>query len=95
MTAVATTPERPLRQAMPTQARGYTEAEAAGELGIDRLELYLVACAEKAGHYDALTHLLVFRDDEVDALARRLGATRRHAELGETQRRAIPEPTAE
>ena len=73
-----------------------TESQVAAELGIDRLELYLVAATEKAGRYDALTHLLTFNDDEVDALAARLGVTRRRTpELGEARRQAIPDPGAE
>jgi hypothetical protein len=73
-----------------------TEGRAAGELGIDRLELYLLAAAEKIGRFDSLTHLLLFRDEEVDALAARLGVTRRrNAVLSEEQRGAIPEPTGE
>jgi hypothetical protein len=73
-----------------------TEGRAAGELGIDRLELYLLAVAEKIGRFDSLTHLLLFRDEEVDALAARLGVTRRrNVVLSEEQRRAIPEPTGE
>jgi len=73
-----------------------TEGQAAAELGINRLELYLVAAAERAGRYDPLTHLLTFRDDEVDRLAARLGVTRRRASpLSEAQKQAIPEPNAE
>ena len=73
-----------------------TENQVAAELGIDRLELYLVAAAEKAGHYDPLTHLLTFRDEEVDAFAARLGVTRRKIPaLSEAHKQAIPEPSAE
>jgi hypothetical protein len=73
-----------------------TEGQAAGELGVERLELYLLAAAEKIGRFDSLTHLLIFRDEEVNALAARLGVKRRrHAVLGEGQQRAIPEPTGE
>jgi hypothetical protein len=73
-----------------------TESQVAAELGIDRLELYLVAAAEKAGRYDPLTHLLTFRDEEVDRLAARLGVARRRAsQLSEAQKQSIPEPGAE
>ena len=73
-----------------------TESQVAAELGIDRLELYLVAAAEKMGRYDPLTHLLTFREEEVDALAARLGVKRRRTpQLSETQKQTIPEPGAE
>ena len=73
-----------------------TEGQVAAELGIDRLEVYFVATTEKAGHYDPLTHLLTFRDDEVERLAARLGVTRRRTpHLSEAQKQAIPEPGAE
>lgn len=73
-----------------------TESQVAAELGIDRLELYLVAATEKAGRYDPLTHLLTFRDEEVDRLAARLGVARRRTpQLSEAQKKAIPEPGAE
>jgi hypothetical protein len=75
--------------------RELTERQAAAELGLDRLELYLAAAAEKLGRYDPLTHLLVFRDDEVDALAARLGLTRRRRGPAAEQLRAIPEPDGE
>lgn len=73
-----------------------TESQVAAELGVDRLELYLLAAAEKAGRYDPLTHLLAFRDDEVDRLAARLGVTRRRVSRAtEAQKQAIPEPGTE
>ena len=73
-----------------------TEGQVADELGIDRLELYLLVAAEKVGRYYPLTHLLIFHDEEVDTMARRLGVARHHrAGLTDTQRRAIPEPTGE
>lgn len=76
--------------------REITEGQAAEELGIDRLELYLVAAEQKLGQYDALTHLLVFADSEVDALATRLGVTRRRQRVSSAATRAaIPEPTGE
>lgn len=73
-----------------------TESQVAAELGIDRLELYLVAATEKMGHYDPLTHLLTFRDEEVDALATCLGVIRRRtSQASEKQKQVIPEPGAE
>lgn len=85
-----------LRSPTDSQSDPLTESRVAEQLGIDRLELYLVAAAEKRGRYDPLTHLLTFRDEDVDAMARRLGVTRRRGvEASEEQRRAIPEPTGE
>jgi len=77
--------------------RDYTESQAADELGVDRLELYLAAAEQKLGHYDGLTHLFVFSDAEVDALAERLGVTRRRRRdpAVAAAQRAIPEPTGE
>jgi len=72
-----------------------TESQVAAELGIDRLELYLVAATEKAGCYDPLTHLLTFRDDEVDTLAARLGVTRRRTPHFSEAHKTIPEPGTE
>jgi hypothetical protein len=73
-----------------------TESRAAEELGVDRLELYLAAAEQHLGHFDVLTHLLVFSDEEVDRLAARLGVARRRAsQVSEAQKQAIPEPNAE
>jgi len=78
------------------ESRYLTESRVAEELGLDRLELYLAAAQQKIGRYDSLTHLMVFTDEEVDTLARRLGITRRKKTApGESQRRIIPEPTSE
>jgi hypothetical protein len=62
------------------------------------MELYLVATAERLGRHDAISHLLVFSEEEVDALAARLGIRRRCKEpepptgvdLGR-----VPEPNSE
>ena len=81
---------------MTKEADKLTESRVAEELGVDRLELYLAAAEQSLGHYDVLTHLLVFSDSEVDALAARLGVTRRRTpELSEAQKQAIPEPGVE
>jgi hypothetical protein len=73
-----------------------TESRVAEELGIDRLELYLAAAEQRLGHFDAVTHLLVFSDEEVDALAAHLGVTRRRTPpLTGAQKQAIPDPGAE
>ena len=72
------------------------EGQAADELGIDRLELYLAAAKFRIGRYDALTHLLVFHDDELDALAAHLGIARRPtAALHASQQASIPDPEEE
>lgn len=77
-------------------AREISEGQAAEELGIERFELYLAATEQKLGQYDALTHLLVFADAEVDQLAARLGVTRRRrGQSSEATRAAIPEPSGE
>lgn len=77
-------------------SREFTESQTAEELGADRLELYLAAAELKVGHYDALTHLLVFADAEVDALAARLGVTRRRRyDSSAPPTSAIPEPSEE
>lgn len=77
-------------------AREITEGQAAEELGVNRFELYLAAAEQRLGEYDALTHLLVFADSEVDSLAQRLGVTRRRRrEADPATMRAIPEPGAE
>ena len=79
-----------------TITREITEGQVAEELGLDLLELYLAAAAAKLGHYDTLTHLLVFADSEVDALAAHLRVTRRRRrELTKAQGNSIPEPTSE
>lgn len=81
---------------MTREADKLTESRAAEELGIDRLELYLVAAEQRLGQYDVLTHLMVFSDAEVDALAARLGVTRRRTpQLSQAQKKVIPEPGAE
>lgn len=76
--------------------RELTEGQVAEELGIERLELYLAATHGKLGHYDALTHLMMFSDAEADALAKHLGVTRRRRDSAATAAmRAIPEPGGE
>ena len=81
---------------MTREADKLTESRVAEELGVDRLELYLVAAEQHLGQYDVLTHLMVFSDAEVDALAARLGVTRRRTpQLSEAQKQTIPEPGAE
>lgn len=78
------------------ESRYLTESRVAEELGLDRLELYLAAAQEKIGRYDALTHLVVFTDKEVDTLARRLGlARRKKTARDDSKRRVIPEPSGE
>lgn len=57
--------------------RTLTEGGLAEELGVERLEIYLLAAVCKAGQYDSVTHLLLFNDAEADALAARLGVARR------------------
>lgn len=82
---------------MGEEKRELTEGQVAAELGVSRFELYLAATEMKLGRYDPLTHLLLFSDAEVDALARRLGLARRHTPpLSEpAPRAAIPEPDGE
>ena len=54
-----------------------TESQVAGELGIDRLELYLASAAFRLGRYDSITHLLYFSEEEADEIAAQLGLTRK------------------
>ncbi len=66
------------------------------ELGLDRLELYLIASAEKLGWHDPVLHVLVFSDEEVEALAARLGLTRRRRkEPAASSLEHSPEPSGE
>jgi hypothetical protein len=81
---------------MTREAEKFTESCVAEELGVDRLELYLAAAEQHLGQYDVLTHLMVFSDAEVDALAARRGVTRRRRpQVSEAQKKVIPEPSAE
>ena len=75
-----------------------TERQVCEELGLDQVELYLIATAEKVGRHDPVSHLMVFSDEEVDALAARLGVPRR--KRAEPQRADVnlpqlPEPSSE
>lgn len=79
------------------RSRRLTERQVIEELGLDRMELYLAATAERLGRHDAISHLLVFSEEEVDALAARLGIARRKRpgpstgiDLGR-----VPEPSSE
>jgi len=81
----------------PLSLPGVTERQVLEELGLDRMELYLAATAEKLGRYDPVSHLLVFSDEEVEALAARLGVARcRRPEPGTpAPLEKIPEPKGE
>ncbi len=73
-----------------------TKRQVIEELGLDRLELYLIASAEKLGRHDPVSHVLLFSDEEVEALAARLGLVRRRRkEPGAASLDQIPEPTGE
>jgi len=73
-----------------------TERGAAEELGVERMEIYLLAAKYGAGHFDSLTHLLIFTDKEVDELAARLGIQRRkRSGPSEGDLQVIPEPGSE
>ena len=73
-----------------------TERRAAEELGVEQMEMYLLAAKYGAGHFDSLTHLLTFTDAEVDELAARLGVVRQKLrEPSEADRQVIPEPGSE
>ena len=83
------TPERPVSGAL-------TERRVAEELGVERMEVYLLAAKYGAGHFDSLTHLLTFTDKEVDELAARLGIERRkRSGPSEGDLQVIPEPGSE
>ncbi len=76
--------------------RRLTERQVIEELGLDRMELYLAAMAEKLGRHDPVSHLLVFSDEEVDALAARLGIARcKRSEPAAASLTQIPEPNSE
>ncbi len=73
-----------------------TERQVIEELGLDRLELYLIASAERLGRHDPVSHVLIFSDEEVEALATRLGlARRRRKEPPATSLEHVPEPSGE
>ncbi len=77
-------------------SRWLTEHQVVEELGLDRLELYLIASAERLGRHDSISHLLVFSDEEVDVLAARLGLQRRRRNRPPaTALPQIPEPAGE
>lgn len=76
--------------------RTLTEGQVAEELGLDRLELYLIMAAHNLGKHDSVTHLLVFSEVEVDQIAERLGRTRRKRPgPTEAELKRIPEPPGE
>ena len=82
--------------ANPSATRKLTERQVLEELGLDRLELYLLVSAERLGRHDLVSHLLVFTDAEVEALAARLGVVRRRrSEPSPAAPAHIPEPTGE
>jgi hypothetical protein len=73
-----------------------TEQRVAEELGIDRIEIYLLASKHKLGHFDSVTHLLTFTEGEVEELAARLGIDRRKSrEAAAAEHRSIPDPNSE
>lgn len=80
---------------MAEAARGFTESRVGEELGLDRLEVYLAAVCYRLGRYDSVTHLLVFSDAEVDALARHLDLPRQARPAPAPVPRPIPESTGE
>ena len=85
-----------LRQPLNQRGHTLTEGQVAEELGLDRLELHLVAVEQRLGSYDPLTHLLMFSDAEVDALAQRMGVKRRRrVELSVVEEAKIPDPSGE
>ncbi len=75
--------------------RRLTEGEVIEELGLDRMELYLAARAEKLGRHDAVSHLLVFSEEEVTRLATRLGLSRRCRPDTAPSVAQVPEPNGE
>jgi len=73
-----------------------TERHVADELGLERVEVYLLASKLKLGKFDTITHLLTFTEAEVDEIARRLEVARRkRREPAESDRKSIPEPNSE
>ena len=58
-----------------SERRDLTEGVLAEYLGIERLEIFLLAAALKAGRYDSITHLLMLTEDEAAAIAGQLGMT--------------------
>jgi len=79
-----------------TGLRRLTERQVAAELGIDRLEVYLLAAEQRVGRYDPASHVLLFSEAEVDTLAARLSVTRcRQKEVSQSTREKIPEPNRE
>ena len=72
------------------------ESRVAEELGLERMEIYLLASKLKFGQFDTITHLLTFTEAEVDEMARQLGVVRRkHRDPAEADLQSIPEPGAE
>ncbi len=55
------------------QRRALTEGVVANYLGLERLEIYLLACQLGVGQYDSVTHLLMFTDDDAARMAAEIG----------------------
>jgi hypothetical protein len=73
-----------------------SDRQLAEELGVEQMEIYLVAARFKRGHFDPLTHLLTFTEKEADELAARLGRARKKiSRPTEGDLKAIPEPGSE
>ena len=73
-----------------------SDRQLAEELGVERMEIFLVAARFKRGHFDPLTHLLTFTEKEADELAARLGRTRKKISHSTgSDAKAIPEPGRE
>lgn len=56
-----------------TISRRISEREIIRQLGIERLELYLLMAALQVGRYDSITHLLYFTVEEAERVAAELG----------------------
>ncbi len=77
-----------------------SERQVAAALGIELLELYLLAAELRVGRFDSLTHLLVLTPGEVERIAARLGVACPDLSAGleeETDRVVgrVPEPERE
>jgi len=59
----------------------FTEGEVARRLGVDRLEVYLLAASENVGQFDNSTHLLMFTPSELQRLAARVGREQRRQQI--------------
>jgi N-acyl-L-homoserine lactone synthetase len=80
--------------------RSLSEREVAAALGIEPLEVYLLAAGLRVGRFDSLTHLLVLTPGEVERMAARLGVPCPDwgARLEDESNRAVgqvPEPEKE